>query len=304
MRPLVVGTRGSRLALIQTQEVVGQLREKEPRREFVVKVIRSGGDKAAEAPLSSLGLGMFVKELEDALLRGDVDFAVHSLKDLTPVLPQGLTIGAVSRRQDPRDVLINRWNSDLEDLPAGARIGTSSPRRTAQLMHWAPESRVLPMRGSVDTRIRKAAGEDYDGAVLAAAGVIRLGLEDRVSQFLPANRFVPAPGQGALAVEMRADDNEMASMLSGIDHRETRRAVTAERAFLERLGSGCEEPSASYARVSGETMIMFAFMASTDGSQAYFTKTMGRASNPHEVAMEAHQQLFEKGAGKIYRDKG
>ena len=304
MRPLVIGTRGSKLALIQTQEVVDQLRQKEPGREFVVKVIRSGGDKAVDAPLSSLGLGMFVKELEDALLRGDVDFAVHSLKDLTPVLPPGLAIGAVCRRKDPRDVLINRWNSDLEDLPAGARIGTSSPRRTAQLMHWAPESRVLPMRGSVDTRIRKASGEDYDGAVLAAAGVIRLGLEESISQFLPANRFVPAPGQGAVAVEMRSDDEEMASLLSEIDHRETRRAVTAERAFLERLGNGCEEPSAAYARVAGETMIMFAFMASADGSQAYFAKTMGRASNPHEVAMEAHQQLFEKGASKIYRDKG
>ena len=123
-------------------------------------------------PLAALVLGMFVKELEDALLRGDVDIVVHSLKDLTPVLPQGLAIGAVSRRKDPRDVLINRWNSDLEDLPAGARIGTSSPRRTAQLKRWSPESRILPMRGSVDTRIRKAAGEDYDGAVLAAAGVI------------------------------------------------------------------------------------------------------------------------------------
>ncbi len=304
MRPLVVGTRGSKLAMIQTQEVMDQLHEKEPRREFVVKVIRTGGDKSAEAPLSSLGLGIFVKELEDALLRGDVDMAVHSLKDLTPVLPTGLALGAVCRREDPRDVLINRWKSDLDDLPPGARIGTSSPRRTAQLKRWAPECRVLPMRGSVETRIRKATGEDYDGAIVAAAGVIRLGLVDRVTQFLPADRFVPAPGQGALAVEMRADDDEMASILAGIDHWQTRRAVTAERAFLERLGNGCQEPSAAYARLAGETMVMLAFMASEDGSQAYFTKTMGRASNPHEVAMEAHQQLFERGAGKINKGKG
>lgn len=304
MRRLVIGTRGSKLALIQTDEVVAQLKDKHPQRDFAVKTIRTGGDKSAEAPLASLGLGIFVKEIEDALLRGNIDMAVHSLKDLTPLLPAGLAIGAVCQRQDPRDVLINRWNCDIDGLPSGARIGTSSPRRTAQLMAMSPESQVVPIRGNVETRINKAFGQDYDGVLLAAAGVIRLGLQDQVSQYLSPEKFVPAPGQGALAVEIRTDDDEMASILEAIDHLPTHRAVTAERAFLERLGGGCQEPSAAYARVSDETMVMLAFMASPDGKQVYTTKTQGRATNPHEVAMEAHQRLIEKGAGRLISGNG
>ena len=299
MRPLVIGTRGSRLALAQTEEVVRQLRAKHPQQEFVVRTIRTGGDKSSEAPLASLGLGVFVKEIEEALLRGEVDMAVHSMKDLTPQLPTGLAIGAICQRLDPRDVLINRWGCDLGGLSSGARIGTSSPRRTAQLKAQRPDIEALPIRGNVETRINKALGEDYDGVLLAAAGVIRLGLEDKVSQYLPAEEFVPAPGQGALAVQVRQDDEDLASIVKAIDHAPTRRAVTAERAFLERLGTGCQEPSAAYARVSGETLVMIAFMASPDGRQVFTTKARGRASYPHEVAMEAHQRLIEKGAGVL-----
>ena len=304
MKRVVVGTRGTPLALIQTREVVDKLREKRPDVEFEVKVLRTAGDRAADAPLRSLGVGIFVKEIEEALLRGEIDMAVHSHKDLLPVLAPGLTVGAVTERLDPRDALVNRWDVRLEDLPAGARIGTSSPRRSAQLRRWAPHVNVLPVRGSVGTRIEKANSDDYDGVVLAAAGMIRLGLQEKASQYLPANKFVPPPGQGALAVEVRSDDHATSWMLRSIDHALTRRAVMAEMAFLERLGSGCQEPSAAYARVAGETMVMQVFLASEDGEQSYYTKARGRASNPHELAMEALQQLIERGAGALVPGSG
>ena len=301
---MVVGTRGTPLALLQTREVVDELREKRPDVEFEMKVLRTAGDRAAEAPLRSLGVGIFVKEIEEALLRGEIDMAVHSHKDLLPKLASGLSIGAVTERLDPRDALVNRWNASLEDLPSGARIGTSSPRRAAQLGKWAPHVDVLPVRGSVGTRIEKATGDDYDGVVLAAAGMIRLGVEDKISEYMAADRFVPAPGQGALAVEVRSDDDATSWMLRSIDHTLTRRAVMAEMAFLERLGSGCQEPSAAYARVSGETMVMQVFLASPDGRQSYFTKARGRTDNPHELAMEAVQQLIERGAGALVPGSG
>jgi hydroxymethylbilane synthase len=299
MKPLVVGTRGSRLALIQTEEVLRQLRAQHPQQEFKVQVIRTGGDRSAEAPLDSLGLGIFVKEIEEALLRGDVDLAVHSLKDLTPELPRGLAIGAICQRQDPRDILVNRWDCGLSDLPAGARIGTSSPRRTAQLKALRPDLVTIPIRGNVETRINKAMGADYDSVVLAAAGVLRLGLQHRIAQYLPVEEFIPAPGQGALAVEVRRNDQEVADAIMAVDHLATRRAVTAERAFLERLGSGCQVPSAAYAKVSGDTMVMLALLASPDGRQMFTTKAQGRAAYPHEIAMEAHQRLIEKGATEL-----
>ena len=304
MKRVVVGTRGSPLALIQTREVVAKLRKQRPDVEFEVKIVRTAGDRSAEAPLRSLGVGIFVREIEEALLRGEIDMAVHSHKDLLPQLALGLSIGAVTERLDPRDVLANRWNVGLEDLPAGARIGTSSPRRAAQLRKWAPQVEVLPIRGNVGTRIEKAMGDDYDGVVLAAAGMIRLGVQDKVCQYLPADKFVPPPGQGALAVEVRSDDDATSWMLRSINHTPTRRAVMAEMAFLERLGSGCQEPSGAYARVAGETMVMQVFLASTDGKQAYYTKARGRADNPHELAMEAVQQLIERGAGALVPGSG
>ena len=294
-----VGTRGSGLALRQTEEVLEQLRVLHPAAEFQVITIKTGGDSAPEAPLAGLGKAIFVKELEGALLNGEADVAVHSLKDMPTQLPKGLTIGAVCRRLDPRDVLVNRWDCSLEELPAGARIGTSSPRRAAQLKSLRHDLDVLPMRGNVDTRLKKARGEDYDGAILAAAGVIRMGLQDGVAQFLSTEEFVPAPGQGALALEVRIDDDEMLSLVSGVEDAPTRRSVTAERAFLEVLGGGCQLPMGAYARSDGDTMVMTVFIASEDGQQAFRTKVQGRASNPHEVALDARLRLVERGAGAL-----
>ena len=205
-------------------------------------------------------------------------------------------MGAVTERLDPRDALVNRWNASLEDLPAGSRIGTSSPRRAAQLKRWAPQVNVLPVRGSVGTRIDKATSDDYDGVVLAAAGIIRLGLEGRYPSNLPADKFVPAPGQGALAAEIRSDDHATSWMLRSIDHTPTRRVVMAEMAFLERLGSGCQEPAAAYARVSGETMVMQVFLASDDGEESYYTKARGPGFQSPRVGHGGYPAAHREGS--------
>ena len=305
MKRVVVGTRGTPLALIQTREVVDKLREKRPDVEFEVKVLRTAGDRAADAPLRSLGVGIFVKEIEEALLRGEVDMAVHSHKDLLPVLAPGLTVGAVTERLDPRDALVNRWNSEA-----------GRPARRGQNWHKQPSTccpveamgapcqrpacageRGHPYREGHQRRLRRSgAGGGGDDSVGRGGEVS--------SQYLPADKFVPPPGQGALAVEVRSDDHATSWMLRSIDHTLTRRAVMAEMAFLERLGSGCQEPSAAYARVAGETMVMQVFLASEDGEQSYYTKARGRASNPHELAMEAVQQLIERGAGALVPGSG
>lgn len=294
-RRVRVGTRGSNLALRQTEEVLEQLRATVPGIEYDVVRIKTGGDAAANAPLAELGLGIFVKEIERALLDGEIDIAVHSLKDLPTKLPDGLSIGAVCKRQDPRDVLVNRWGWPLDRLPSGAKIGTGSPRREAQLWAVRQDLVVLPIRGNVDTRLDKANGADYDGAILAAAGVIRMGRDAEVAQFLPLNDFVPAPGQGALAVEVRSADDEVMALVSKVQDPPTRRDVTAERAFLKILGGGCEVPVGAYARTDGDTMVLSVFLASRDGTRVFKTKTMGSASNPHEVAMETHQRVIERG---------
>ena len=304
-QPILVGSRGSALALRQTEEVLDQLRAVYGESiEFQVVTVKTGGDVASEAPLAGLGKGIFVKEIERTLLNGEVRMAVHSLKDVPTDMTEGLVIGAVCRRLDPRDVLVNRWGCCLADLPTGARIGTSSPRREAQLRSLREDVQVLPMRGNVETRLQKAVGDDYDGAVLAAAGVLRLGYESHVAEFLSTQDFVPAPGQGALAVEVRLDDEEMNSLLSQIGHSPTRRAITAERAFLEALGGGCRVPVGAHAQVDGETMVLTVFVGSPDGREVFRAKVRGRASNPHEVAMDGYQRLIERGAGALLSSSG
>ncbi len=298
---VLVGSRGSRLSQIQTEDVLGRLKAAHPSTEFEVITIRTSSDAAPAAPLDSLDRGMFVNEIERALLDGELDMAVHSLKDLPTGLPEGLAIGAVCQRIDPRDVLVNRWNCPLDQLPPGARIGTSSPRRAAQLKSIRQDLDILPIRGNVDTRLSKASGDDYDGVILAAAGLLRMGLDGQVAQFLSPIDFVPAPGQGALAVEVRSDDGAMMDLMPAIEHPTTRRAVTTERAFLEALGGGCQVPVGAYARADGETMVLAVFLSSADGSKVFKTKTMGRADNPHEVAMDAYLRVIERGGAALLK---
>ena len=249
--PVRVGTRGSRLALAQTELVLSRLRAVHPGVVFELVIVTTQGDANRAAPLAGMGLGVFVSEIERRLAAGEIDLAVHSLKDMPTALPDGMAIGAVPERADPRDVLVCHLGHTLARLPAGARIGTSSPRRAAQIAEYRPDLTIVPIRGNVETRIRKAAGDECDGAILAAAGLHRLGLADAITEYLPPDRFVPPPGQGAMAVEIRADDARMAALAAAAHHPPTAAAVAAERAFLSILGGGCQVPVGAYAGYAG-----------------------------------------------------
>ncbi|MEX2245672.1 MAG: hydroxymethylbilane synthase [Dehalococcoidia bacterium] len=253
-RTFVIGTRGSRLALRQTAIVADALRAAHPDVLIEVREVRTEGDRSA-APLSEIGgLGVFTKAIEDALLRRDVDLAVHSLKDLPPEIAEGLTIGAVPERGDPRDALVTRDGATLDGLPPGARIGTGSERRAVQLRALRRDCAPAEIRGNVDTRVRKVDDGEYDAAVLALAGLERLRLIHRAAQIFSVEEMLPAVGQAALGVEVRADDAEALALVAMIDHAETRAAVEAERAFLRRLGAGCRLPVGAYAEVAAGTL--------------------------------------------------
>ena len=298
-RPVRVGSRGSPLALIQDEEALSQLRSRHPGLEFEVVVVRTSGDANQTAPLAGMGLGVFVSQIEERLLSGDLDMAIHSLKDLPTRLPDGLTLGAILQRRDPRDVLVNRWNCRVSDLPQGARIGTSSPRRAAQLRRYAPGVEVVPIRGNVETRLRKADGDEADGAVLAAAGLARLGMQDRVADYLSPQRFVPPPGQGALAVEVREDDRRMLEILECIEHPATRFEVTAERAFLETLGGGCTLPVGAYARTMGHELLMTVYLSNAEGTRTFTAKVDGLKHDPKQLAGDAYLAVAERGGADL-----
>ncbi len=294
MNPLRIGTRASSLAMAQTNEVVERLRASSPTLDVELVTVRTQADASPNASLAGLGRGMFVKELEDALLRNDIDLAVHSLKDLPTTLPHGLTIASVCERADPRDVLVNRWGCPLADLPSGARIGTSSPRRAAQLLAVRPDLEVLPIRGNVETRLGKTKGDDYDGAVLAAAGIDRLGLQDEIAERLLQRQFVPAPGQGALAIQTRTDDTAVTELVALLEHTATRQEVTAERHLLELLGGGCQLPMGAYGKLMDGMLHLIGYLAwgESDSSQVY---SFG-GPDPHGVAASCLQALVESGA--------
>lgn len=260
-RTFIIGTRGSRLALRQVELVREMLRASSPGIAIDVLEIKTEGDVSA-APLSQIGgLGVFTKAIEDALLAGTVDIAVHSLKDLPPELPAGLIIAATPERGDVRDALVTRDGRPLADLPPGARIGTGSGRRAVHLRMMRAGLNAVEIRGNVDTRIRKVESGEYDGAVLAMAGLERLGLTAKAAQVFDVNEMTPAVGQAALAIEVRQDDAETAAIVRTIEHWQTRAAVEAERGFLRRLGAGCRLPVGAYAWLDGESMFMTGLLA-------------------------------------------
>lgn len=266
MRELVVGTRGSTLALTQTESVCAALRAIEPGLRIRVERITTTGDARADVPLSVLGRGVFVSEIEAALRAKRIDFAVHSAKDLPSTLGGDLALAAFPAREDARDVLVSRHGT-LRELPAGTRVGTSSPRRVSQLRALRPDLELRDMRGNVDTRLRKLMAGDYDAIVLAAAGLIRLGRADVVTEWLPAATIIPCVGQGALAVEARTDDAELLRLLSRLDDARTRASVLAERAFLAELGAGCLAAVAAHATldVDGDRLALRAMIGDTTG---------------------------------------
>jgi len=253
-RTFIVGTRGSRLALAQTRLVVDALRAAHPGARFDVREITSQGDRDTK-PLSEIGgLGVFTKALEDALLVSEIDIAIHSMKDLPPVLTAGLTIAAVPERASALDALVTKDGLRLEELPAGARLGTGSGRRAAQVRAMRPDVAVLEIRGNVPTRIQKVDDGEFDGVILAVAGLTRLDLVDRIAQTFTVREMTPSPGQGALAIEVRAEDAEAIALVTPLDHLASRAAVTAERALLAELGAGCKTPIGAHAEVEGNAV--------------------------------------------------
>ena len=303
VRELVIGTRGSKLALWQAEWVLARLRELEPGLPVSLKRIKTTGDKILDTPLAAIGgKGLFVKEIEDALLRGEIDLAVHSMKDVPTQLPEGLEILSIPEREDPRDVLISRDGVTLAKLAAGARIGTSSLRRQAQLLNVRPDLSIQILRGNLDTRLRKLEVGEYEGIILAAAGLRRLGWTDRVTEYLSPDVCLPAIGQGALALEGRSDDTFVRDVAVRLEHRPTRIAVTAERALLERLEGGCQVPIAAHASMMGESLFMSALVAGVDGRRLVRDSIQGSASEAHGLGVRLAERLLERGGDEILRE--
>ena len=286
--------------MAQTNEVVRLLLQAHPTLQIDLVPQSTRGDRNKAAPLLSMERGMFVKEIELALLKGEIDIAVHSAKDMPATTPSGLAIAAFTEREDARDVLVNRWNAPLDELPAGARLGTSSPRRTAQIKAARPDLEMLPIRGNVDTRLSKANSADYDGAILAAAGILRLGRQSEISAYLPPDVCVPDVGQGALAVQVRESDGELLDCLQAIDHVPTSTAVRAERAFLETMGGGCTLPTAAYAEISAEgSLQILAMVAKPDGSEIVRVSESHSVNDPIAAGQSVAKKLLEDGAARI-----
>jgi hydroxymethylbilane synthase len=310
VKALRLGTRGSQLALWQARTAAALVEQAGgPPCEIVV--IRTSGDRLAEAPLSEIGgKRLFVKEIEDALSRGDVDFAVHSCKDMPAVLPDGLAIGAVLPREDPRDVMVLPSGAappaSLEELQAAlgshARIGTSSVRRIAELVRLFPGASFVPIRGNLDTRLRKIDSGTYDVLVLAAAGMRRLGFTDRISFTIPLDACVPAPGQGAIAIELRAGDTRTREAVAAIDHPVTARAVEAERALVAALGGGCQTPIGAVAEPGGGELDLRAVVVSLDGHRAVRSRDRAPLSEAAALGARLAQRLVAEGAGAILED--
>ncbi|MEJ2598893.1 MAG: hydroxymethylbilane synthase [Anaerolineales bacterium] len=295
---LKFATRPSKLARWQTEWVIRELQNVWPGLECETIVITTHGDRELERPLPEIGgKGLFTQELEAALSSRMVQAAVHSLKDL-PIEPaEGLTIGAIPMRADARDVLISLRDETLESLPLGARIGTSSLRRSAQLLALRDDFLIDPLRGNVDTRIRKLHSGQYAAIVLAGAGVSRLGYADEITQWIPFESMLPAPGQGALAIQCRQDDSDTLSLLGALDHELTRRTVLAERNFLAGLGGGCSLPVAAYATSNGEEINLIGLALSEDGKAMIRLQANGR--DPIELGRKLANQAIEQGAGAL-----
>jgi hydroxymethylbilane synthase len=292
---LTIGSRGSQLALWQANWIQTRLETMGERCQ--IEIIKTTGDKITDVALSQVGSkGLFTKEIEEALLAGAIDLAVHSLKDMPTDLPAGLTLAAIPEREDPRDALIGRA---LEDLAPGARVGTGSLRRTAQLRARRPDLQIEDIRGNVDTRLRKLDEGRYDAIVLASAGLRRLGLEHRITEVFNPSVMCPAVGQGALAVETRDDGGEAFRIAKHLEHAASRIAVTAERAVLAALGGGCQAPIGSHAYIDGDTLIVVGAVVSPDGAQVVRRRIHGSIADPVSVGRSLAEQILSAGGKEI-----
>jgi hydroxymethylbilane synthase len=299
MSGLRIGTRGSALALAQASWVKRQVEEHEPSLAVELRVIKTSGDRFLDTPIQNIGgKGVFTKEIEDALLRQEIDLAVHSLKDLPTRLPLGLALAAIPAREEARDVLVTRDGSTLAELAAAARVGTGSLRRRAQLLHYRSDLSVLALRGNIDTRLKKLDAGEFDALAMAAAGLRRIGRADRIGEYLADEICVSAVAQGALGLEARSDGN-VRERLAFLNDAATCAEIAAERALLDRLNGGCHVPIGARARVAGEQISMIGVVASPDGKNLCRSEILGSVKEAADLGKRLAEQLLERGAGQL-----
>lgn len=303
MRKIVVGTRQSALALTQTGQVIDRLKALCEREglavEFELRKIVTKGDRILDVTLSKVGgKGLFVKEIEQALLDGEIDMAVHSMKDMPFALPEGLTVGAVPEREDPRDCLITKDGRGLDELPKGAKVGTSSLRRSSQLQNYRGDLQIESVRGNIDSRLRKLETEGFDAILLAAAGLHRIGWRDRISAYLNPELCLPAVGQGALCIECRENDPFVLDLLAKFNHPSTALAVAAERSFLGRLNGGCQVPIGAYGQIAEDGEITLTGMVGTPDGKTVLKETMS-GDDPNKLGLALADALIAKGAAEL-----
>ena len=302
MRPFILGTRGSSLAMCQAQIVQTKLEERVPGRTVTIQPIKAQADRNPELPLVAMGgEGVFVKELETALDEHRIDFAVHSMKDLPLAIPASLRIAAVLERDEPRDALVSRSGQALDELPAGSRIGTSSLRRQSQLRHRRSDLQMMEIRGNVDTRLRKLDEGRYDAIVLAACGLKRLGLAARITECFGYDVMVPEPGQGALAIEIRADDAEAREVVRAMHDPTSTACVEAERAFLGALGGGCRVPIAAYDEAHGATLVLRGAVIALDGARKIEDRIAGSMDDAVTLGRTLGERVLKSGARELLR---
>lgn len=299
LKQLRIGTRASQLALWQANWVKSELEKRYPGMEVTLTKIKTMGDKILDVPLAQVGgKGLFVKEIEEAMLRGEIDIAVHSMKDVPTEFPEGLGLYCITEREDPRDAVISR-NVKFADLPQGARIGTSALRRQAQLLKVRPDLQMVIIRGNVETRIRKLTDENLDAVILAAAGLKRLGFTNQVTEYLDTDLSIPAIGQGALGIECRLDDEAVKETIAFFNHPDTAHAVRAERALLWRCEGGCQVPIAAHGEVTGNELRLVGFVASVDGKKSVKGSISGPVEECEKLGIALAEQLLKDGGHEI-----
>ena len=301
---IVIGSRGSKLALIQANWVKSQLEKDNKEIEFTIEIIKTTGDKITDVPLSKIGsIGLFTKELEDALLDKKIDLVVHSAKDMATDIPDGLEIGAITKREDPRDALISKGNLSLKDLPQNAKLGTSSLRRRAQAIAYRPDLEILDLRGNLDTRLQKLETGNLDAILVAMAGLTRLGCADKATEVIPYDIMLPAVGQGALCIEIREDDEQIKNLLKIILHYDTRFEVMAERVLLHRLQGGCQIPVGAHAEIIFPVNIkMEAVVCSLDGKTIIRDSVEGKVDDYSIMGIDLANKLLGRGGRQILED--
>jgi hydroxymethylbilane synthase len=302
LKQLRIGTRASQLALWQANWVKSELEKRYPGMEVTLVKIKTIGDKILDVPLAQVGgKGLFVKEIEEAMLRGEIDIAVHSMKDVPTEFPEGLGLYCITEREDPRDAVISR-GTKFADLPNGARIGTSALRRQAQLLKVRPDMEMVIIRGNVETRMKKLETENLDAVILAAAGLKRLGYTDSIVEYLPTDLSLPAIGQGALGIECRLDNDEVKETIAFFNHPATSAAVRAERALLWRCEGGCQVPIAAFGEVTGDKMTLTGFIASVDGKTSVKDSIAGPASDAEKLGIALAEKLLAAGGHDILKE--